>query len=99
MNYFKSFLRAELRSLHAKDEKDPLYYIDLGPHPSPIPPPSLSLSSGRGRYNFPSLSLQAPGFENWSYTVDNVDGALQVRTNYESGKDTGSYDQISLIKT
>jgi len=24
-------------------------------------------------------SLQAPGFENWSYTVDNVDGALQVR--------------------
>jgi len=24
-------------------------------------------------------SLQAPGFENWSYTVENVDGALQVR--------------------
>ena len=23
-------------------------------------------------------SLQAPGFENWSYTVENVDGALQV---------------------
>jgi len=24
-------------------------------------------------------SLQAPGFENWSYTVENVDGALHVR--------------------
>jgi len=24
-------------------------------------------------------SLQAPGFENWNYTVENVDGALQVR--------------------
>ena len=24
-------------------------------------------------------SLQAPGFENWSYTVENVDGALQVQ--------------------
>jgi len=22
---------------------------------------------------------QAPGFENWNYTVENVDGALQVR--------------------
>ena len=26
-------------------------------------------------------SLQAPGFEDWSYTVENVDGALQVCPN------------------
>ena len=25
------------------------------------------------------MILEAPGFENWTYTVDNVDGALQVR--------------------
>ena len=23
--------------------------------------------------------MQAPGFENWNYTVENVDGALHVR--------------------
>ena len=43
------------------------------------------------------LFLQAPGFENWSYTVDNVDGALQVRSNYESG--TNLAIEISQIKT
>merc|ERR1712227_155933 len=31
-------------------------------------------------------SLQAPGFENWNYTVENVDGALQVAIKiYEMG--------------
>ena len=29
-------------------------------------------------YNFPII-LKANGFENWSYTVENVDGALHVR--------------------
>ena len=32
----------------------------------------LSLSTEMSR-------VQATGFENWSYTVENVDGALQVR--------------------
>ena len=31
-------------------------------------------------------SYQAPGFENWNYTVENVDGALQVAIKiYEKG--------------
>ena len=30
--------------------------------------------------------FQAPGFENWNYTVENVDGALQVAIKiYEKG--------------
>ena len=30
--------------------------------------------------------FQAPGFENWNYTVENVDGALQVAIKiYEIG--------------
>ena len=34
----------------------------------------------RARYGLTCSQLppQAPGFENWNYTVENVDGALQV---------------------
>ena len=46
----------------------------------------FSLGPDVGCYAPPKLyekelqeSLQAPGFENWSYTVENVDGALQVQ--------------------
>ena len=47
---------------------------------------NFSLGPDVGCYAPPKLyenelqeSLQAPGFENWSYTVENVDGALQVQ--------------------
>ena len=42
----------------------------------------------RARYGLTCSQLppQAPGFENWNYTVENVDGALQVAIKiYEKG--------------
>ena len=45
----------------------------------------------RARYGLTCSQLppQAPGFENWNYTVENVDGALQVRDDKTQRNDDG----------